>query len=146
MHDRITVRGDVKITIRNKGQIVEVIEQKNLVMREGKTILAKRLAGAYATSMIDRISFGTSATAAADTQTALQGTEVTPAAAITITYPAYNSVMFSNTLLGNEGGTNTFQEIGLFAQDEKMFSRIVIAPITKAADRSIEVDWTISFQ
>ena len=148
MNDLVRVTGTVRITIIEADGRQELIEIKNLVMREAKTILAKLLANdaAYANAYIDRISFGTSDVAAADDQTGLQGTVATPAAAITITYPAYNSVKFTTILLGTEGGTATYQELGLFAVDEKMFSRVVIAPIVKSADRQIQVDWTISFQ
>lgn len=148
MEEIIKVSGHVRITIKDNGIVTEVREHKNLIMREAKTILAKRLAndGSYANSYIDRISFGTSAAAAVDTQTNLQGVIATPAAAITVTYPAYNSVKFAAVLLGTEGATNTYQELGLFGVDEKMFSRLVIAAIAKAADREISVEWTISFQ
>lgn len=148
MDEGIRVRGDVTITITDKNGNAEVREHKNLVMQVGKTILAKRLANdaAYANSYIDRISFGTSSAVATDSQTNLLGTVATPVAAITIAYPAYNSVKFSATLLANEGGSNTYQELGLFGVDEKMFSRLVIAPITKSTAYQIAVDWTISFQ
>lgn len=148
MQELIRVTGEVRITITEADGSQEIREIKNLVMRETKTILAKRLANdaGYADAHVDRISFGTSDVAAVDDQTNLQGTVATPAAAIAVAYPAYNSVKFTATLLGTEGGTATYQELGLFTVDEKMVSRVVIAPIAKSADRKIQVDWTISFQ
>lgn len=149
MLESINVRGDVNVTITHlESGDQEVREYRNLVMQVGKTILARRLAndGAYINSFVNRISFGTLATATVDSQTNLLGTIVSPAAAIAIAYPAYNSVRFSATMLGTEGGSNTYQEIGLFASDGKMFSRLVIAPVTKSTAYQISVDWTISFQ
>lgn len=154
MQEQISVVGDVKVSVIKEDGHVEVMEKKNLVMREGKTILAKLLAhdGSYTSSYIDRITFGTSNTAADDQQTNLQcdaGDRKTPAAAITITYPAYNSVMFASTLLSSEGnGTPTpaYKEIGLFGVDDKMFSRIVIPTVEKTTEYRIVVEWTISFQ
>jgi hypothetical protein len=148
MQDHIQVRGDVKITITHESGTKEVRHIRNLVMRVGKTILAKRLAndGSYASSYVNKISMGTSNSAASDTQTDLAGTKATPAAAITVTYPAYNSVMFSSALLGTEGNGNTYQELGLFAADNKMFSRTVIAAIVKSSSYKIAVDWLLTFQ
>lgn len=146
MQDTITVRGDVKITITGP-EGVQTIEQKNLVVNNGKTILTKLLGHdvAYTGEYISHIAFGTSGTAPTVTNSVL-GAEVLSKPA-TVTYPAYNSVMFSATMLDTEGGSNTFQELGLKSEATGiLFSRLAIPSITKSSLYKIQVDWTISFQ
>lgn len=146
MEEKIGVRGDVIITITGKDGKQEVREYRNLVVNDGKTILAKLLGHdvAYTDEYINRIAFGTSATSPVVTNTAL-GAEVL-SKAVTVTYPAYNSVQFSATMLDTEGGVSTYQEIGLKSQATgKLFSRLVIPAITKSSLYKIQVDWIISF-
>ena len=144
----IKVTGEVVVTVTNTetGEVVQT-EKQNLVVNNGKTILAKLLGhdAAYINDFIDKIAFGTGNTAAASTQTALVAQVLTKAAAVT--YPAFNQVQFSATMTGSEGGTNTFAEIALLSNtNNRMFSRLVISPITKSTLYQIQVDWTISFQ
>ena len=147
MQDSINVRGDVTITLTGPGNQIEVREYKNLVVNNGKTILARLLGHdvAYINEYIDTIAFGTSGDAPVVTNTALGGEVLAKAA--TVSYPAYNSVMFSATMLDTEGGANTFQELGLKSSGTGiLFSRLVIPSITKSSLYKIQVDWTISFQ
>lgn len=147
-HDTITARGDVDITlIAADGTVVGTTELRNLIVDVGKTILVKRLAGdaTYAAEQVAKIAFGTSSTAASGSQTAL-GAEVLVKDA-TISYPAYNSVKFTATMETNEGGSNTYQELGLkSAGTGILFSRVVIGAIVKSAAYKIQVEWTISIQ
>ena len=144
----IWVRGDVVVTmIPVAGGEAIRKEYKNLVVSSGKTILAKLLAhdASYVGEYISKIGFGTGNTAAAIGDTGLKALVLSKA--VTITYPAFNQVMFSATMNDNEGGSSTYQEIGLLSSGtSKLFSRLVISPITKSTLYKIQVDWTISFQ
>jgi len=145
--DSIKVKGEVDITILYNDGTTEKRHYDNLVVTNGKTILAKRLAGdvAYASDQISKIAFGTNGTAAVVGNATL-GAEVL-SKAVTVSYPAANSVMFSATMLDSEGGTSTYQELGLKSHTNNiLFSRLVISPITKSNLYKIQVDWTISFQ
>jgi hypothetical protein len=116
-------------------------------VNNGKTILAKLLGHdvAYVGDFISKIAFGTSGTVPVDTNTDL-GAEVLQKTA-TVTYPSINSVMFTATMLDTEGGSLTYQELGLKSDATGMlFSRLVIPAITKSSLYKIQVDWTISFQ
>lgn len=147
INETIKVRGDVRITMTDLNGRSHIIELKNLVVNNGKTILARLLGHdvAYTGEYISHIAFGTSGTAPVVTNTAL-GAEVL-SKQVTVTYPAFNSVMFSATMLDTEGGSNVFQEIGLKSAGTGMlFSRLVIPAITKSSLYKILVEWTISFQ
>lgn len=147
MEDTIKIRGDVVLTMTYFDGRKERHELKNLVVNNGKTILSRLLGhhASYTGEYVSQIAFGTSSTAAAVTDTAL-GAQVLAKPA-TVTYPAFNQVTFSATMLASEGGTNTYQEIGLLSAGTNiLFSRLIIGAIVKSALYQIQVDWTISFQ
>jgi hypothetical protein len=145
--ETIKMRGDVNITIIDSDGNKEIQEYKNLIVNGGKTAMAKLLGGdsGYATDQISKIAYGTGSTAATTGDTALGASVLVKTA--TVTYPAFNKVMFSATMGTSEGGSNTFQELGLLTNNHSyLFSRLIISPITKSAAYQIQVDWTISFQ
>ena len=145
MKESIKMRGDVDITLRFRDGHEEAFSIQNLIMQGGKTLLSKLLAGPGATTeYISKIGFGTSNAATVDTQTSLQAQVLTEA--VTPTYPAYNSVMFTGTMGVSDGGSGVFQELALLTAANTMLSRVVIPAITKSALFSIQVQWTISFQ
>lgn len=145
----ISVRGSVTVKVINAvtGIVEQEIHKDNLVVTSGKKILARLLGHdvAYTGEYVAAIGFGTSNTAAVVGQTALIAKVLEKAA--TVTYPADNSVKFTATMLDTEGGTSTYQEIGLLSQATgTLFSRLVISPITKSSIYKIQVEWIISFQ
>lgn len=140
------VRGDVKITLLHRDGTKKVYNYKNLIVNTGFTDFAKLLGGDAAGEKIDKIAFGTGTTAASITDTSLAAQVLTKAA--TVTYPAYNQVMFSATMGTSEGGSNVFAEIGLLtATSSILVSRIILSPtITKSTAYQIQIDWILSFQ
>jgi len=143
----INVKGEVKVSLIYEDGRVEVHDHQNLVMRVGKTLLAKLLAHdpAYVNEYISKIGFGTGSAATADTQTALQAQVLTET--VTVSYPAYNSVMFTAVMGVSDGGTSSYQEFGLLSNASSiLFSRVVTSPLTKSSLFRIQVEWTISFQ
>ncbi len=149
MEEVIRAKGTVRVSLRNvlTGEIVESHDY-NLIVSVGKTILAKLLGGdaAYAgLEHISKIAFGTGSTAAATTDTALESEQL--AKDVTVSYPAFNKVMFAATMGADEGGSLTYQEMGLKSDATGiLFSRIVINPIAKSTLYEIDIEWTISFQ
>ena len=147
MEDIIRVTGDVTLTITYLDGRIETVHLRNLVVNNGKTILSRLLGhdGSYTGEYVNQIAFGTGSTPASVGDTALEAQVLAKEA--TVTYPAFNKVMFSATMQANEGGSNTYREIGLLsAGSNGLFSRLVIAPIGKTSLYMIKVDWTISFQ
>ena len=140
------MKGDVKVTLLYEDGHTEEVFRENLIMRTGKTLLSKLLAGPGATTeYISKMGFGTGNAVTADTQTSLAAQVLTEAA--TASFPAYNSVMFTAVMGVSDGGTSVYQELALLTNTTSiMLSRVVIPPITKSALFSIQVQWTISFQ
>jgi hypothetical protein len=148
LQETIHLSGDVKITLLKDDGSVEVREAKNLIVSGGKVLLARLLGGDASYKNLEhvtKIAFGTGSTPAAASQTALVAQALSKTAVVS--YPAFNQVKFTVTMEANEGGTNTYQEIGLLSAGTNiLFSRIVISPITKSTAYKIQVEWTISFQ
>ena len=144
--DTVKVKGELKVSLLYEDGRAVVHEHRNLVMQVGKTVLCKLLAHdpTYVNEYISKIGFGTNSTAAADSQTALVAQVLTETA--TPTYPASNSVTFTAVMGVADGGTATYQELGLLTNLTSMlFSRVVISPILKSSLYRIQVEWTISF-
>lgn len=147
--DNATMRGDVSVwLLADDGSKQLHFERKNLIVNGGKTIMARLLGGDASYRNLEhltKIAFGTSNTAAAATQTALVAQQFEKNA--TVSYPAFNQVKFTTTMEDGEGGSFTYQELGLKSNATGiLFSRLVISPITKSALYKIQVDWTVSFQ
>jgi hypothetical protein len=147
--DQIGVRGDVEIFYEfADGSRQLASAKKNLVVSNGKTILAKLLGGDANYKNLEHIStiaFGTDDTAAVIGQAALVAEQLEKT--VEVDYPAFNQVRFQATMEAAEGGTLTYCELGLKSDATGiLFSRIVISPITKSAAYKIQVVWTISIQ
>lgn len=147
--DTIRLRGDVRITIEDEetGE-VEIQEYRNLVVTNGKEVVAKLLGGdaSYADlEEVNTIAWGTGAAAPAAGNTDLAAQQFTKTAAVT--YPAANQVTFDATMLGAEGGSFTYAEIGLKTKTTGiLFSRALISPFVKSTAKKHRVVWTISIQ
>jgi hypothetical protein len=141
--DTIKAQGTVKIYFRlpdGSRQLAYV--KNNLVVNVGRTLLTQLLGGGAGTA-VTKIAFGSSGTAAIVTNTTL-GTELLEKAA-TVSYPAYNTVMFAASMLSAEGNGNTYREIGLKNAANTLFSRLVISDVVKSSAYEIDVEWTIAF-
>ena len=139
----ITAIGLVNVRAVYADGTVEPIFRKNLVVDDGKTLLAHLLGGG-SSDAITTMGFGTGTTAAAATDEALEASAFT--ADVTVSYPAYNQVMFAASMGSSEGGANTYTELGLITAGATMFSRVIIPAVVKSTLYRLEVEWTISFQ
>jgi hypothetical protein len=154
--EKVFMRGDVRVwltpvdpdTGMEIGERFLHYEKDNLIVSTGKTIMARLLGGDASYKNLEHISkigFGTDATTAAAGQTALLAEQFEKAAGAD--YPAFNQVRFIATMESAEGGSHTYREIGLKTDaTEKLFSRLVISPVTKSSAYKIQVEWIISFQ
>ena len=84
------MRGDVSVRGYNeRGELVYEFDKQNLVVTDGKTVMAIQLAYGNPDLIIDGIGFGTSSAAPALTDTGLTGTFTKPLGAVS--FPSPNS-------------------------------------------------------
>jgi hypothetical protein len=143
MKEGVSLKGTWKATLRGPdGKVKTTKRGRNLITTAGKS-LAADLIGVTGGTKLTHIAIGTSSTAAAVGQTALQGSELARSAA-TVTDPS-NTVNMTVTF-GAGTGTGTIEECGIFnaASLGTMFSRFLTGTITKGAADSLTIDWTLT--
>lgn len=141
--DEQTLRGDFRLEVRRNGELVEVFEEKNLIVNGAKNQLARLVGGSGANRQITQIGFGIGTTAASPGNTAL--TSAYTKAVTSVDYPATGQVRFSWALSAAEANGKAITEFGLICADGTLFSRKVRAPIQKESDLSLSGAWTIIF-
>jgi hypothetical protein len=142
----VKLRGEFTLIIRNKaGKIVERYSDKNLIVNVAKTSLARLLGGDGLNKNVSKIAFGTSATAPDVADTAITGAVVKAISGGEITFPEYNSVLFSWTLGLSEANGLAIAEFGLLSNDNTLFARKVRSVINKTSDLSFSGTWKIIF-
>lgn len=139
----IKFSGEVSIVKYDEnGNITQTVCVKNLVVDAGKTLIAKLVSGQTATA-VTHMGVGTSSTAAAASQTTL----VAEAGRVALTTKSSSSNVMSFIGIFPAGtGTGTLQEAGLFnaASAGDMMCRSVFTSITKGANDTISITWTIT--
>lgn len=128
--------------IDSAGNVIEVYEEKNLVVTLGKTNVTKLLGGDAAGKKISKIAIGTSNTAPAITDTTLTG--MFSKNITSVSYPDSNSVLFSWTLETTEGNGITIREFGLLNDDGVLCARKVRTDIVKTSAVKLVGSWKIS--
>lgn len=136
--DGLKLEGSV--VVRKNGEVIH--KGKNLIVTAGKG-LAADLLGGDSTAALSHIAIGTSNTAAAAGQTALQGSELAREAAV-VTVTGAEVELVATFAAGT--GTGTIEEVGIFndATTGTMFARYLTGTITKGASDSIQITWKVT--
>lgn len=142
-HDQQALRGDFYLELRRHGVLIDVLEEKNLIVNGAKNQLARLVGGSGAGRHITQIGFGIGQAVAAPTNTALTSAYVKPVASVE--YPATGQVRFHWSLSTAEANGVSITEFGLICADGTLFSRKARAPIQKESDLSLSGAWTIIF-
>jgi hypothetical protein len=140
------MRGILHYKVFKNGILIEEPEEKNLIVTVGRTQMAHLLAGDFTGKQITKISFGTSGTSPALTDTKI--TSPFTKNLNGFSYPADGQVKFSWNLTTAEANGKAILEFGLICADAALFSRRIREsgkPINKESDISLEGDWTIIF-
>ena len=136
--------GIFTLNIYRKGVLIEVYEDKNLVVDLSKQQLARLIGGDVTGRSLTKIGFGTSGTAPAVGNTALTGAYVNNLGAVT--YPATNSVQYAFSLSTSEANGLSILEFGLFTTGNVLFARKTrTGAIVKDSDLSLAGSWRINF-
>lgn len=149
LQDHIEMAGLFRVEIRRHGELVRLIEEKNLIVNGAKNQLARLIGGNVTGRHITQIGFGIGTTAAAPGDTALTYSPLYPSTSLkaigSVAYPATGQVQFNWSLSTAELNGIAITEFGLVCQDGTLFSRKSRAPIQKESDLSLTGSWTILF-
>lgn len=132
------------LEIYRRGELIEVFEEKNLIVTGSKQIHAKLLGGAVSNQSVTQIGFGTSGTAPVVGNTGLTGTYLK--AIDGVTYPLTNQVQFNFSLSSSENNGMAILEFGLFTAGGTLYARKTrTSALNKDTDISLSGSWIISF-
>jgi hypothetical protein len=144
INDNLKLSGQLNIVLRDKnGNVKEERTEKNLVVTTGLNYIASRMKDASATVMSHMaLGSGTTDPAAAQTNliTTLGSREALDSTTVTANAIAY----VASFEAGDATGSVT--EAGIFnhATTGTMLCRVKFAVVTKAADDTMTVTWTIT--
>jgi hypothetical protein len=136
--------GIFMLQVFKNGDLVEVFEEKNLIVDNSKQIHARLLGGSVSGQSVATIGFGTSGTAPVVGNTALTGAFTK--AVDSVTYPLTNQVTFNFSLGSGENNGMAILEFGLITAGGALYARKVRSTaLNKASDISLSGSWTITF-
>lgn len=136
--------GDFYLEVFRRGKLIEVFEEKNLIVVGSQQAHAKLLGGDVTGQSVTQIGFGTGTVAPAFGNTAL--TSAYTKALDGHSYPATNQVQFAFSLGTTEANGVAISEFGLLTASGALYSRKTrTAPLNKDSDLTFQGNWTISF-
>lgn len=139
----LTITGVVEAVL--KGENGEVKERRqrvlNTVVNGGKYAIADQLLSNPTMAKPTHMGIGTGSTAAAVSDSALEGEVGTRSA---IVKSRTNNMISSTATFGAGNGTGDIKEAGIFtaANGGVLYSRVVFGVITKGANDSLDITWT----
>ena len=144
----ISIQGIIRETVsrkigNNEWNVIEVREVNNQILN---TMLLQfsQLLGGNTPSPITKITFGSNETLPLITDSKAMMTNIYTKTLSSITYPTFNSVRFSYSLLEAEHNGNEIREYALTSDDNTIiFSRVIRGLIDKEADIKIDGTWDI---
>ena len=137
-------RGDIYLEVFRRGELIEVFEEKNLIVVGSQSAHAHLLGGDVTGQSVTQIGFGTNAVAPVFGNTAL--TSAYTKALDGHSYPATNQVQFAFSLGTAEANGVAISEFGLLTAGGALYSRKTrTAPLNKDTDITLAGTWTISF-
>jgi len=150
-------KGAVTIEVLKDGNVVKKFTDHNLVVVNGRKLIALAIAGFNDTSKIEKMKVGSgtggTATAPVDSNIALEDSAPLSSdiGSADISYnPSQTEVTFKkNFALTTAGATKTICEAGLFyimSNNDVLFSRYTFPPMQISANDNISINviWTIS--
>ena len=142
--DDANLKGQLEIVLRDRnGKIKERRKERNLIVNTGLNAILDRLVGT-SEAVMSHMGLGSSTTAAAAGQTALVS-QLGSREAIDSSTVTGSSVAYVCTFEAGDA-TGTITEAGIFnaSSGGTMLCRSVFSSITKGANDSLNVTWTIT--
>jgi len=144
INEGLKLRGDVALVLRDKdGNIKEQREEKNLVVSAGLNFNTSRMKDGTATVM-SHMAVGSDSTTPAAGDTDL-GSILGSREALDSTTVTDNTITYVSSFEAGDG-TGSIVEAGIFNASTAgtMLCRVVFGTITKAADDTLQITWTIT--
>lgn len=141
--DTLKIVGNLTVTLFDQtGVIKDTRKINNLVVAVGKDLIASRLVG-NSLPIPSHMALGSSATAAATSQTALGGE--LGRVALDSTSRSSNTIAYIATF-GAGTATGTVQEAGIFndGSSGNMLCRTTFSAVNKAAGDTVVVTWNVT--
>ena len=141
--DGLKAKGTLDIVVRGPdGNIKDEKKVENLIVDTGLDYIASRMSGT-SENVMSHMAVGTGSTAAAAADTTL-GTEL-DRNSLTSTTVTDNAIAYVCSWAAGDG-TGSLTEAGLFNASSAgtMLCRTVFGTVTKAADDSMTITWTIT--
>ena len=136
--------GRLALRVFDKGVLVEVFDECNLIVDGSKQVHARLLGGDVTNRSVAKFGVGTNGTAPAGGNSALTDSFVKAIDAVS--YPATNQVKFDFSLGSSEANGKAIMEFGLLTAAGVLYARRVrSAALNKDSDISINGSWTITF-
>lgn len=139
----MNIKGKIKIVATNvkTGQVVDIFEDQNLVVKGGRVAVTALLKGDFTNNNVSKIGFGTGSQIPTMSDTDLTGKFVKN---LNGGIPdGEGSIVFSFSLLENEANGMAIQEMGLFTAGNVLFARKNRSLINKTSDIRFDGTWTI---
>jgi len=148
IRETLAATGKLNIVLTNKhGAVKETREVPNVVVTVGKTWIAARMTDTGRPDDMSHMSVGTTATAAAVTQTTLVAENGRQGLTGGEGAPAASTIVYTATFAAGTG-TGALVEAGVFnsatANGGVMLCRTVFAAVNKGADDSVTITWTVT--
>ena len=132
------------LRVYRRGRLIEVFEERNLIVDNSKQIHAKLLGGSVTNQSVTQFGVGTNGTPPVGGNTSLTGAYLKNVD--TVTYPATNQVQFAFSLGTGEANGMAISEFGLLTAGSTLYARKVrSAPLNKDTDLTFSGTWVISF-
>ncbi|MDN3365886.1 hypothetical protein QQO24_01705 [Ralstonia pseudosolanacearum] len=132
------------LRVYRRGELIELFEEKNLIVIGSQQAHAKLLGGDVANQSVTRIGFGTNGAAPIFANTVLTGAYAK--GIDTVSYPATNQVQFAFSLGTGEANGMAIAEFGLLTTVGTLYARKTRSlPLNKEDDITLAGTWTVSF-
>ena len=136
--------GHLRLEVFRGGELIEVFEEKNLVVDGYKNTHARLIGGDTTDFCVTQFAVGTNGAAPAPGNTAL--TSPFAKGVDSVSYPAPGQVCYGISLYSGEANGKDILEFGLLTSGGVLYARRVRSLVlAKTSDVSIVGAWTITF-
>lgn len=140
LHDEI--HGEVHLTVKKNGKVVEEWQGSNLIVSSGRNKLARIVGGLY-NGGLTKVGVGSGTNEPAETDTGLTDVQYVP---IISAEDDGSMVKLTFALGANDANGLNIRELGLFFEDGTMFNRkLRSGTIPKQPDIEIDGWWKLYF-